>query len=162
MQGSIRAAIGEGALSDAVDEMKEVMRHEISPLLKRVQGVKVHAHTSAVKFDQRLAILESDIVKDGGLDLVREGLAEVQQKMATVWQTVYGSEVTKGEEAVLYGLAQALLNGCKVVVKEWDDDRDRWAVEINGKSILVKAGNTFAYDGLVAKWAIIEQELRSD
>ena len=60
------------------------------------------------------------------------------------------------------GLAQALLNGCKVVVKEWDNDRDRWAVEINGKGILVKAGNTFAYDGLVAKWAIIEQELRSD
>ena len=36
------------------------------------------------------------------------------------------------------------------------------SLEINGKSILVKAGNTFAYDGLVAKWAIIEQELRND
>ena len=101
-------------------------------------------------------------MKDGGLDLAREGLMEVQQKMATVWQTVYGSKVTKGEEAVLYGLAQASLNGCKVSVKEGDDGRDRWAVKMNGKSILVKAGNTFAYDGLVAKWAIIEQELRSD
>ena len=155
-------AIREGVLSDAANEMKEVMRQEITPVLKRVQGVEVHAHTSAVKFDQRLAILESDIMKDGGLDPVREGLTKVQQKTATIWQTVYGSEVTKGEEAVLYGLAQALLNGCKVVVKEWDNDRDRWAVEINGKDILVKAGNTFAYDGLVAKWAIIEQELRSD
>ena len=48
MQGSIRAAIREGALSDAADAMKEVIRQEISPVLKRVQGVEVHAHTSAV------------------------------------------------------------------------------------------------------------------
>jgi hypothetical protein len=108
IQGSIRAAIREGALSDAVDTMKEVVRQEISPVLKRVQGVEVHAHTSAVKFDQRLAILESDIVKDGGLDLVRNGLAKVQQKTATIWQTVQGSEVTKGEEAVLYGFDGAV------------------------------------------------------
>ena len=162
LQCSIRDAIREGALSDAADAMKEVMRQEFSPVLKRVQGVEVHAHTSTVKFNQRLAILENAIVKDGGLDLIREGLTEVQQKMATIWKTVCGSEVTKGEEAVLYGLAQALLNSCKGIVKEWDDDRDRWVVETNGKNILVKAGNTFAYDGLVAKWAIIEQELRSD
>ena len=83
-------------------------------------------------------------MKVGGLDLVREGLTEVQQKMATIWKTVYGSEVTKGKEAVLYGLAQALLNGCKGTVKEWDDDRDQWVVETNGKNILVKAANTFA------------------
>jgi hypothetical protein len=55
LQGSIRDAIREGALSDAVDAMKEVMRQEISPVLKRVQGVQVHAHTSTVKLDQRLA-----------------------------------------------------------------------------------------------------------
>ena len=63
LQGSIRAAIREGALSDAADAMKEVMRQEISPVLKRVQGVEVHAHTSTVKFDQRLAILENGIVQ---------------------------------------------------------------------------------------------------
>ena len=63
---------------------------------------------------------------------------------------------------MLYGLAQALLNSCKGIVKEGDDDWDRWVVEANGKNILAKAGNTFACDGLVAKWAIIEPELRSD
>ena len=52
IQGSIRAAIREGMLSDAADTMKEVIRQEISPVLKRMQGVEVHAHTSAVKFDQ--------------------------------------------------------------------------------------------------------------
>ena len=72
-------------------------------------------------------------MKAGGLDLVREGLTEVQQKMATIWKTVYGSEVAKGEEAVLCGLAQALLNGCKGAVKEWNDDRDRWVVEASGQ-----------------------------
>jgi hypothetical protein len=46
IQASIRAAIREGALSDAADAMKEVMRQEITPVLKRVQGVEVHAHTS--------------------------------------------------------------------------------------------------------------------
>ena len=58
-----------------------------------------------------------------GLDLVREGLAEVQQKMAGVWKTVYGSELVKGEEVVFSGLTQAMLNGCKGYVKEWDADR---------------------------------------
>ena len=83
------------------------MRQEISPVLKRVQGIEVHAHTSTVKLDQRLTDLENDIAKAGGQDLVREGLMEVQQKMAVVWKTarVYGSEVARGEEAVFCGLA---------------------------------------------------------
>ena len=57
--------------------MKEAMRQEISPVLQRMQGVEVHAHTSSVKSDQRLAGLENGIVQVEGLDLVREGLAEV-------------------------------------------------------------------------------------
>ena len=72
------------------------MRQEISPVLKRVQGVEVNAHTSTVKLDQRLAGLENCIVQADGLDLIREGLTEVQQKVASVWRTVYGSEVARG------------------------------------------------------------------
>jgi hypothetical protein len=64
--------------------MKEVVRQEISPVLKRVQGVEVHAHTSAVKFDQRLAILENGIVHAETLGLVQEELTDVQQKLAGV------------------------------------------------------------------------------
>ena len=52
IQGSIRAAIREGALSDAMDTMKDVMRQEISPILMRVQEVEVHVCTSTVKLDQ--------------------------------------------------------------------------------------------------------------
>ena len=69
---------------------------------------------------------------------------------------MHGSEVAKGEEVVLGGLAQALLNSCKGAVMEWDDDRDRWAVKVSGKRLLVKAGNLFATDGLVAKLALVE------
>ena len=78
--------------------MKDVMRQEISPVLKRAQGVEVHVHTSTVKLDQCLAGLENGIVQAEGLDLIQEGLAEVQQKVANVWRTVYGSEVARGEE----------------------------------------------------------------
>ena len=134
----------------------------ISPILMRVQEVEVHVCTSTVKLDQRLAGLESGIVQAEGLDLVREGLAEVQQKMASVWRTVYGSEVVRGEEVVLCGLAQNMLNGCQGVVREWNADRDRWVIEAGGKSLLIKAGNTFAKDGLVAKWAAFEQEQFSE
>ena len=162
IQGSIRAAIREGALSDAMDTMKDVMRQEISPILMRVQEVEVHVCTSTVKLDQRLAGLESGIVQAEGLDLVREGLAEVQQKMASVWRTAYGSEVVRGEEVVLCGLAQNMLNGCQGVVREWNADRDRWVIEAGGKKLLIKAGNTFAKDGLVAKWAAFEQEQFSE
>jgi len=162
LQGSIRAAIREGALSDAMGTMKDVMRQEISPILMRVQEVEVHVCTSTVKLDQRLAGLESGIVQAEGLDLVREGLAEVQQKMAGVWRTVYGSEVVRGEEVVLCGLAQNMLNGCQGVVREWNADRDRWVIEAGGKRLLIKAGNTFAKDGLVAKWAAFEQEQFSE
>ena len=86
----------------------------------------------------------------------------MQQKMASVWRTVYGSEVARGEEVVLCSLAQALLNGCKGAVKEWNADRDRWVVEAGGKSLLIKAGNTFAKDGHAAKWAALEQEAFSE
>ena len=49
-------AIREGVLSDAANEMKEVMRQEITPVLKRVQGVEVHAHTrQELKYWSRLA-----------------------------------------------------------------------------------------------------------
>ena len=71
-----------GALSDAVDVMKEFMTQEITPVLKRVQGIEVHTHVSTVKLDQRLADLESEVVKAEGQGSVREGLAEVQQKVA--------------------------------------------------------------------------------
>ena len=162
LQGSIRAAIREGALSDAVVMMKDVMRQEISPILKRVQEVEVHVYTSTVKLDQRLAGLENGIVQAEGLDLVREGLAGVQQKVTNVWRTAYGSEVARGEEVVLCGLAQIMLNGCQGVVKEWNADRDRWVVEAGGKSLLIKAGSTFAKDGLVAKLAAFEQEQFSE
>ena len=62
----IRDTIREGALSDAVDAMREGMRQEILPVLRGVQGPEVHAHTSTVELDQRLADLENDIVKAGG------------------------------------------------------------------------------------------------
>ena len=162
LQDSIRAAIREGALSGAADAMKEVMRQEITPVLKRVQGVEVHAHTSTKKIDQRLAILENGIVHAKRLDLVREELTEVQQKVTSMWKMVYGSEVARGKEAVLSGLTQAMLNGCKDAVKEWDAERDRWVVEDRGKKILVKAGNTFVKDGHVARLAILEQAAFSE
>jgi hypothetical protein len=162
VQDSIRAAIREGALSDAANEMKEIMRQKITPVLKRVQGVEVHAHTSTIKFDQRLAVLENDIVHAKRLDFVREELTEVQQKVTSVWKTVYGSEVARGKEAVFSGLTQAMLNGCEGVVKEWDADRDRWVVEDRGKKVLVKAGNTFVKDGRVARLAILEQAAFSE
>ena len=120
LQGSIRDVIREGALSDAADVMKETMREGITPVLKRVQGIEVHAHVSTVKLDQQLADLESEVVKAEGLDSVREGLEEVQQKVASMRKTVYGSEVAQGKEAVFSGLTQVMLNGCKGVVKEWD------------------------------------------
>ena len=88
-------AIKESALSDAVDAMQEGIRQEVTPVLKRVQGIEVNTHTSTAKLDQRLADLEGDVVKADELDSVREGLAEVQQKVATVWQTVYGSEAAR-------------------------------------------------------------------
>ena len=47
IQNAIRDAVREGALSDAVDGMKEGMRQEITPIMKRVQGVKVHAHVNS-------------------------------------------------------------------------------------------------------------------
>ena len=162
VQDSIKDAIRGGALSDAVDAMKEVMKQEITPVLKRVQGIEVHAHVNTVKLDQRLADLESEVVKAGGLDSVREGLKQVQQKVAAMWQTVYGSEVARGKEAVFSGLTQTDLNGCKGLVKDWDADRDRWVVEDGGKKILVKAGNTFVKDGHVARLAILEQAAYSE
>ena len=79
-----------------------------------------------------------------------------------MWKTVYGSEVTRGEEAVFSGLTQAVLNGCKGAVKEWDADRDQWVVEDRGKKVLVKAGNTFTKDGHVARLAILEQAAFSE
>ena len=57
----------------------------------------MHAHVNTVKLDQRLADLESEVVGAGGLDSVRGGLGEVQQKVAAMWQTVYGSEVARGK-----------------------------------------------------------------
>ena len=135
------------------------MRWEISPVLSRIQGLKVHAQTNMVKLDQRLIGLEANSVADGGLDIIREELMEARQKTQSLWETVYGSAVTKGGEAVLYGLAQASLNGFRGAVMDWDEDWDRWAVKIGGKNLLVKAGNLFAMDGLVAKWTFVEQEL---
>jgi len=126
VQDSIKDAIRGGALSDAVDAMKEVMKQEVTPVLKRVQGIEVHAHVNTVKLDQRLADLEGEVVGAGGLDSVRGGLGEVQQKVAAMWQTVYGSEVARGKEAVFSGLTQTDLNGCKGLVKDWDADRDRY------------------------------------
>ena len=67
LQGLIRDAIRGGALSDAVDVMKEAMTQEVTPVLKRVQGIKVHTHVSTVKLDQQLADLESEVVKAEGL-----------------------------------------------------------------------------------------------
>lgn len=162
VQDSIKDAIRGGALSDAVDAMKEVMKQEITPVLKRMQGIEVHAHVNTVKLDQRLADLESEVVGAGGLDSVRGGLGEVQQKVAAMWQTVYGSEVAWGKEAVFSGPTQTDLNGCKGLVKDWDADRDRWVVEDGGKKILVKAGNTFVKDGHVARLAILEQAAYSE
>ena len=97
LQGSIRDAIREGALGCCRCDEGGYEARNITGIEKDA-GVEVHAHTSSVKFDQRLAGLENGIVQAGGLDLVREGLAEVQQKMASVWKTVYGSEVVMGEE----------------------------------------------------------------
>jgi hypothetical protein len=162
LQGSIRDAIRGGALSEAVDVMKEAMIQEVTPVLKRVQGIEVHTHVNTVKLDQRLADLESKIVKAEGLGSVQEGLAEVQQKVEVMWQMVYRSEVAQGKEAVFSGLTQTMLNGCKGVVKEWDADRDRWVAEDGGKKILVKAGNTFVKDGHVARLAILEQAAFSE
>ena len=82
VQDSIKDAIRGGALSDAVDAMKEVMKQEITPVLKRVQGIEVHAHVNTVKLDQRLADLESEIVGAGGLDSVRGGWGRFSRR----WQ----------------------------------------------------------------------------
>ena len=57
IQDVIRDMIKEGALLDAVDGMKEGMQQEVTPILKRVQGIEVHAQANIVKLDQRLASL---------------------------------------------------------------------------------------------------------
>ena len=74
---AIRDAIKDGALSDAIDGMKEGIRQEITPMLKRVQGLEVHSQTSIAKIDQRLAHLEacSGRVGVGGLGWVEKELA---------------------------------------------------------------------------------------
>ena len=162
MQDEIRAAIREGALTDAIKGMKEAIRQEVAPVLKRVQGLEVHSQTSIVKFDQRLAVMEHGSVHAESPNLVREELTEVQQRVAGMWKTVYGSEVARGKEAVFSGLTQAKLNGCKGAVKEWDADREQWVVEDGGEKILVKAGNTFVKDGHVARLAILEQAAFSE
>ena len=162
VKGAIRDAIKQGALLDAVDAMQEGTRQEVTPVLKRVQGIEVNYRTSTAKLDQRLADLEGDIVKAEELGSVREGLAKVQQKVAAMWQTVYGSEVAMGKEVVFCGLTQAELNSCRGVVKEWNDGRERWVIEASGKNILLKAGNIFTMDGHVAKWAVYELEARWD
>ena len=97
------------------------------------------------------------------MDVIQEELKEVHQKTQSLWETICGSAVTKGKDVVLYGLAQASLNGCRGAVVEWDDNRDRWTVKIGGKNLLVKTGKLLAADGLIAKWTFVEQELlRSD
>ena len=94
-----------------------------------------------------------------GRDAAQEELKEVQEKTQSLWETICGSAVTEGKDVVLYGLAQASLNGCRGTVVEWDDNRDRWTVRINGKNLLVKTGNLLAGDGLMAKWTFVEQGL---
>ena len=104
--------------------MKNAMQQEISLVLKRVQGVEVHVYMSTVKLNQQLAGLENGIMQAEGLDLIQEGLVEVQQKVTNVRRTAYRLEVGRGEEVVLCSLAQNMLNSCQGVVKEWNADCD--------------------------------------
>ena len=143
----------------SVADTLEIMEQEISPVLSRIQGLEAHAQASMVKFDQRLLALEANSGVGEGRDAVQGELKEVQQKTQSLWETICGSAVTKGKDVVLYGLAQASLNGWRGTVMEWDDKCDRWTVRINGKNLLVKTGNLLAGDGLMAKWTFVEQGL---
>ena len=77
----------------------------------------------------------------GELDLVREGLMEVQQKAAAVWETVYGSEVGEGQDVVLQGLTQEELYGVRGIMTAWEGKQSRWVVGTCGKSKLLKPDN---------------------
>ena len=142
--------------------MKEVIRQEVTLVLKRVQGLEFHSQMSIVKFNQQLAVMEHGIMHAESPNLVREELTEVQQGVAGMWKTVYRLEVAQGKEAVFSGLTQVKLNSCKGAVKEWDADQEQWVVEDGGEKVLVKAGNTFVKDGHVVRLAILEQAAFSE
>ena len=101
IRDAIRDAIKEGALLDAFDEMKEGIRQEITPMLKRVQGLEVHSQTSIAKIDQRLANLEacSGRVGVGGLGWVEKELAIKLFKVKRCYAHASSSEHTRKAHA---------------------------------------------------------------
>ena len=98
----------EGTLSDAIEGMKEGIRQEGTPVLKRVQGLEVHSQTSIVKIDQRLANLEACSGKAGvsGLGWIEKELRRVKLMAEVVGDKVFGSEATESARVVLGGLAK--------------------------------------------------------
>ena len=105
----------DAGLASVADTL-EIMEQEISPVLSRIQGLEAHAQASMVKFDQRVLALEANSMVGEGRNAVQEELKEVQEKTQSLWETICGSAVTKGKDVVLYGLAQASLNGCRGTV----------------------------------------------
>ena len=158
---SLQAKLMDAGLASVADTL-EMMEQEISPVLSRIQELEAHAQANMDKFDQRVLTLEANSMVGEGRDAVQEELKEVQEKTQSLWETICGSAVTKGKDVVLYGLAQASLNGCRGTVVKWDDNRERWTVRIDGKNLLVKTGNLLAGDGLMAKWTFVEQGLLQD
>ena len=51
------------------------------------------------------------------------------------------------------------LNGMSGTVVAWDSERERWAVQVGGESMLVKEENIFAAGELVPKSAVIEHKI---
>ena len=153
IRDAIRDAIKEGALLDAFDEMKEGIRQEITPMLKRVQGLEVHSQTSIVKIDQRLANLEacSGKVGVGGLGWVEKELGKVKLMAEVVGDKVFGSKATQGARVVLGGLAKEELNGEKGTLIGWNKGRERWEVRVGDEVLLIKEDKIFMADGLASR-----------
>ena len=108
---------------------------------------------------QRLASLDADTAKVGDLAQIQEVLHGLKRTVLNTWSAVYGSEVAKGRDVVLEGLNQDELNGMTGTVESWDDEQERWVVDVYGQNELLKDDKVFAMDGLVGKIAVVYREV---
>ena len=108
---------------------------------------------------QRLANLDADTAKVGDLAQIQEVLHGLKRTVLNTWSAVYGSEVAKGRDVVLEGLNQDELNGMTGTVESWDDEQERWVVDVYGQNKLLKDDKVFAMDGLVGKIAVVYREV---
>ena len=98
-------------------------------------------------------------MKADDLERVCVELLEVKRAAWNMQATVYGSDEVKGGNVVWCGLARGEFNGMSGTVVAWDGERERWAVQVGGESMLVKEEKIFAAGGLAPKSAVIEHKI---